>query len=121
MLTDWMLTQPPLALELARRNKLEHLLPFDTVEGAAKAYSHYDNLQQFLDLRDATLSVNLFACKCSATPDFCASPSRGSLACACCGLAEIRHCRCWSPLNFAVLCLASSWLLGFDSTFRICR
>ncbi len=49
--------QPPLALELARRNKLEHLLPFSTVEGAAKAYSHYDNLQQFLDLRDATLSA----------------------------------------------------------------
>jgi hypothetical protein len=51
-------SQPPLALELARRNKLEHLLPFSTVEGAAKAYSHYDNLQEFLDLRDATLSVN---------------------------------------------------------------
>ena len=51
--------QPPLALELARRNKLEHLLPFTTVEGAAKAYSHYDNLQQFLDLRDATLSVSV--------------------------------------------------------------
>ena len=50
-------TQPPLALELARRNKLEHLLPFSTVEGAAKAYSYYDNLQEFLDLRDATLSV----------------------------------------------------------------
>ncbi len=50
--------QPPLALELARRNKLEHLLPFDTVEGAAKAYSYYDNLQEFLDLRDATLSVS---------------------------------------------------------------
>ena len=57
--------QPPLALELARRNKLEHLLPFSTVEGAAKAYSHYDNLQQFLDLRDATLSVNV---TCSQRP-----------------------------------------------------
>ena len=49
--------QPPLAMELAKRNKLEHLLPFSTVEGAAKAYSYYDNLQEFLDLRDATLSV----------------------------------------------------------------
>ena len=51
--------QPPLALELAQRNKLEHLLPFTTVEGAAKAYSYYDNLQEFLDLRDATLSVTM--------------------------------------------------------------
>ena len=44
---------------MARRNKLEHVLPFSTVEGAREVYAHYDNLQQFLDLRDATLSVRI--------------------------------------------------------------
>eukprot|EP00271_Cylindrocystis_brebissonii_P004578 TRINITY_DN1633_c0_g1_i1.p1 TRINITY_DN1633_c0_g1~~TRINITY_DN1633_c0_g1_i1.p1 ORF type:complete len:335 (-),score=65.12 TRINITY_DN1633_c0_g1_i1:638-1642(-) len=48
--------EPPLALLIARRNSLSDLLPYDTPEKAERFFQ-YANLQEFLDLRDATLSV----------------------------------------------------------------
>ena len=53
---------PEMALNMAARNKLTDKLPFQTVEQANAAFSHYANLQEFLDLRDATLQV------CEAAP-----------------------------------------------------
>lgn len=47
---------PNLVLTMGRRNGLEHDLPFHTVEEAEKAF-RYNNLQEFLDLRDASLRV----------------------------------------------------------------
>ncbi len=48
--------EPELVLELAKRNNLQHKLPYKTLAEAEAAFQ-YDNLQEFLDLRDATLQV----------------------------------------------------------------
>ena len=48
--------EPDLVLKLAERNKLQHMLPYKTLADAEAAFQ-YDNLQEFLDLRDATLQV----------------------------------------------------------------
>ena len=47
--------EPAMALEMAQRNGVQ--LPFSTLEEAAQAFKEYEHLQQFLDLRDATLQV----------------------------------------------------------------
>lgn len=49
---------PSMVIDMARRNGLENKLPFRTVEEAEKAFQ-YDNLQEFLDLRDASLQVRI--------------------------------------------------------------
>ena len=48
--------EPELVLELAKRNNLQHKLPYKTLAEAEAAFQ-YDDLQEFLDLRDATLQV----------------------------------------------------------------
>lgn len=48
--------EPDLVLKLAERNNLQHKLPYKTLAEAEAAFQ-YDNLQEFLDLRDATLQV----------------------------------------------------------------
>ena len=48
--------EPELVFKLAERNNLTHMLPFKTAEEADAAFQ-YDDLQQFLDLRDATLQA----------------------------------------------------------------
>ncbi|KAL0020881.1 hypothetical protein WJX77_005891 [Trebouxia sp. C0004] len=48
--------EPELVLKLAKRNNLQHKLPYKTLAEAEAAFQ-YDNLQEFLDLRDATLQV----------------------------------------------------------------
>ena len=48
--------EPELVLKLAKRNNLQHKLPYQTLAEAEAAFQ-YDDLQEFLDLRDATLQV----------------------------------------------------------------
>jgi len=48
---------PKMVLEMGIRNGLEDKLPFRSEEEAAAAFN-YQDLQEFLDLRDATLQVN---------------------------------------------------------------
>lgn len=48
--------EPDFVLKLAERNNLQHKLPYKTLAEAEAAFQ-YDNLQEFLDLRDATLQV----------------------------------------------------------------
>ena len=48
--------EPDMVLQLAERNNLQHKLPYKTLAEAEAAFQ-YDNLQEFLDLRDATLQV----------------------------------------------------------------
>ncbi len=48
--------EPELVLKLAKRNNLQHKVPYKTLAEAEAAFQ-YDNLQEFLDLRDATLQV----------------------------------------------------------------
>ena len=55
--------EPALVLKLAHRNKLQHKLPYKTLAEAAAAFQ-YDNLQEFLDLRDATLQVEYSSSGC---------------------------------------------------------
>ena len=47
---------PAMMFEMAIRNGLQDKLPFAT-EAEAQAAFQYENLQQFLDLRDASLQV----------------------------------------------------------------
>ena len=48
--------EPDLVLKLAERNDMQQQLPYKTLAEAEAAFQ-YDNLQEFLDLRDATLQV----------------------------------------------------------------
>lgn len=47
--------------QMAERNNLMSKLPFKTEEEAQKAFE-YKNLQEFLDLRDASLQVFPYSC-----------------------------------------------------------
>ena len=58
---------PKMVLELALRNGLEGKLPFRSEEEAAAAFQ-YRNLQEFLDLRDATLQVGALDMATSPLP-----------------------------------------------------
>lgn len=57
--------EPDLVLKLAERNNLQQKLPYKTLAEAEAAFQ-YDSLQEFPDLRDATLQVNsmLLLCFC---------------------------------------------------------
>ena len=48
--------EPEMVLQLAKRNNIQHKLPYKTLAEAEAAFQ-YNNLQEFLDLRDATLQV----------------------------------------------------------------
>ena len=49
-------------LDMAARNGMRDNVPFKS-EAEAEAIFNYDNLQQFLDLRDASLQVELLIIK----------------------------------------------------------
>ena len=59
--------EPGLVLKLAERNNLQHKLPYQNLAEAEAAFQ-YDNLQEFLDLRDATLQVGLAAAQAHSQP-----------------------------------------------------
>ena len=59
--------EPDFVLKLAERNNLQHKLPYKTLAEAEAAFK-YDNLQEFLDLRDATLQVACLLAAASCSP-----------------------------------------------------
>lgn len=55
---------PEMVLAMGERNGVLDSLPFRTLDEAKDAFS-YNNLQEFLDIRDASLQATLLA---SSTP-----------------------------------------------------
>ena len=68
--------EPDLVLKLAERSDMQQQMPYKTLAEAEAAFQ-YDNLQEFLDLRDATLQVrqHTFVGLCSKRSSLTAAAS----------------------------------------------
>ena len=79
--------EPDLVLKLAERNDMQQQLPYKTLAEAEAAFQ-YDNLQEFLDLRDATLQV-LAAYPCRTSLETVFSELRLHATTYSCGMAQV--------------------------------